>query len=96
MLVVRLIARHCFDAKSIAEVPVLMLTAKGEEIDKVVGLKLGADDYVVKPFGVHELLARVEALLRRARRGGGAEEAGGDGLAVFRLGGRRWMRGRLR
>lgn len=50
-------------------VPVLFLTAKGEEIDKVVGLKLGADDYVTKPFGVHELLARVEALLRRARRG---------------------------
>jgi two-component system, OmpR family, alkaline phosphatase synthesis response regulator PhoP len=51
-----------------ARVPVLMLTAKGEEIDKVVGLKLGADDYVTKPFGVHELLARVEALLRRARK----------------------------
>lgn len=49
------------------QVPVLFLTAKGEEIDKVVGLKLGADDYVTKPFGVHELLARVEALLRRAR-----------------------------
>jgi len=48
-------------------VPVLFLTAKGEEIDKVVGLKLGADDYMAKPFGVHELLARVEALLRRAR-----------------------------
>jgi DNA-binding response OmpR family regulator len=48
-------------------VPILFLTAKGEEIDKVVGLKLGADDYVTKPFGVHELLARVEALLRRTR-----------------------------
>ena len=51
-----------------ATAPVLFLTAKGEEIDKVVGLKLGADDYVTKPFGVHELLARVEALLRRARQ----------------------------
>ena len=50
-----------------ARVPVLFLTAKGEEIDKVVGLKLGADDYVTKPFGVHELLARIEALLRRTR-----------------------------
>jgi DNA-binding response OmpR family regulator len=50
-----------------ATLPVLFLTAKGEEVDKVVGLKLGADDYVVKPFGVHELLARVEALLRRGR-----------------------------
>jgi DNA-binding response OmpR family regulator len=54
-----------------ARVPVLFLTAKGEEIDKVVGLKLGGDDYVTKPFGVHELLARVEALLRRGRVGAG-------------------------
>ncbi len=53
-------------------VPVLFLTAKGEEIDKVVGLKLGADDYMAKPFGVHELLARVEALLRRSRLSGKA------------------------
>ncbi len=52
-----------------SQVPILFLTAKGEEIDKVVGLKLGADDYVLKPFGVHELLARVEALLRRFRAG---------------------------
>ncbi|MPZ49478.1 MAG: response regulator [Dehalococcoidia bacterium] len=45
--------------------PILMLTAKGEEVDKVVGLELGADDYVTKPFGMRELLARVRALLRR-------------------------------
>lgn len=52
--------------------PVLMLTAKGETIDKVLGLKLGADDYLTKPFEVIELLARIEALLRRAptRNGG--------------------------
>lgn len=50
------------------DVPVMMLTAKGEEIDKVVGFELGADDYVTKPFGVRELLARINALLRRARR----------------------------
>ena len=49
------------------EVPIIMLTAKGEEHDKVRGLKLGADDYVVKPFGVNELLARVDAALRRRR-----------------------------
>lgn len=67
-------------------VPVLFLTAKGEEIDKVVGLKLGADDYVTKPFGVHELLARVEALLRRARSNGSVE-GGSEALpAVFKLG----------
>jgi DNA-binding response OmpR family regulator len=47
-------------------VPILMLSAKGQEIDKVVGLELGADDYVTKPFSLRELLARVHALLRRA------------------------------
>jgi DNA-binding response OmpR family regulator len=50
------------------DLPIIMLTAKGEEQDKVRGLTLGADDYVVKPFGVAELLARVDAALRRARR----------------------------
>jgi len=55
--------------------PIVMLTAKGEEIDKVVGLQLGADDYITKPFGVHELLARIAAILRRACRGGAAESA---------------------
>lgn len=49
------------------ELPVLLLTARGEETDKVRGFRLGADDYVTKPFGLLELLARVEALLRRAR-----------------------------
>ena len=53
-------------------VPVLMLTAKGQEIDKVVGLELGADDYVTKPFGLRELIARVHALLRRAQPGAGS------------------------
>ena len=47
-------------------VPILMLTAKSQEIDKVVGLELGADDYVTKPFSPRELLARIKALLRRA------------------------------
>ena len=53
------------------DVPVLILTARGEEADKVRGLKLGADDYVTKPFGVLELLARVEALLRRREKPAG-------------------------
>ncbi len=52
-----------------SEMPVLVLTARSEEADKVRGLKLGADDFVTKPFGLLELLARVEALLRRAGRG---------------------------
>jgi DNA-binding response OmpR family regulator len=47
--------------------PIVMLTAKGEEIDKVVGLEIGADDYIVKPFSVKELLARIRAALRRAK-----------------------------
>jgi DNA-binding response OmpR family regulator len=50
--------------------PIILLTAKGEEIDKVVGLELGADDYVTKPFGVRELLARIAAVLRRSRSAG--------------------------
>ena len=50
-----------------AHVPILMLTAKSEEIDKVVGLELGADDYITKPFGIRELLARIAAALRRAK-----------------------------
>ena len=52
--------------KNTETTPIMMLTAKGEEIDKVVGLEVGADDYVTKPFGRRELLARVRALLRRA------------------------------
>lgn len=49
-----------------ATTPILILTAKGNEVDKVLGLRLGADDYVTKPFGLMELMARIEALLRRA------------------------------
>jgi DNA-binding response OmpR family regulator len=54
-------------------VPVLMLTAKGEVVDRVVGLELGADDYLAKPFALRELLARVRALMRRAQGGPAAE-----------------------
>jgi len=50
------------------DAPILMLTARGEEADKVLGLELGADDYLVKPFGMRELIARVRALLRRAAK----------------------------
>jgi DNA-binding response OmpR family regulator len=55
-------------------IPILLLTAKGEEADKVRGLRMGADDYVTKPFGLLELLARVEALLRRTQTGSTARE----------------------
>ncbi len=57
-----------------ATTPIMMLTAKGDEIDKVVGLEVGADDYVTKPFGRRELLARVRALLRRAEYTPASEE----------------------
>lgn len=60
------------------EMPVIMLTAKGQESDIVLGLKLGADDYVTKPFSIKELLARVEASLRRQRQQAGAVIAFGD------------------
>jgi len=61
--------------------PILMLTAKGETIDKVLGLKLGADDYLTKPFEVIELLARIEALLRRSRA-----KTNGHSADAFRFG----------
>jgi two-component system alkaline phosphatase synthesis response regulator PhoP len=51
-----------------AGVPIIMLTAKGEEVDKVVGLEIGADDYMTKPFSIRELLARIKAQLRREKR----------------------------
>jgi len=67
--------------------PILMLTAKGEEIDKVVGLELGADDYITKPFGVRELLARVAAALRRARQAAAPGAAMEQPPESFELGG---------
>jgi two-component system KDP operon response regulator KdpE len=57
----------CMRIREVADVPVIMLTARGQEYDKVKGLKMGADDYLVKPFSLHELEARIEAVLRRAR-----------------------------
>jgi two-component system alkaline phosphatase synthesis response regulator PhoP len=64
-----------------SDVPVLILTARGEEADKVLGFRLGADDYVTKPCGVLELLARVGALLRRSRMAD--HRSAGDGLERF-------------
>lgn len=56
------------DSKT-ASIPIIMLTAKGQEMDKVTGLEMGADDYVTKPFSVKEITARVKALLRRSKKG---------------------------
>jgi two-component system alkaline phosphatase synthesis response regulator PhoP len=64
-------------------VPIIMLTARGQEIDKVLGLKLGADDYVTKPFGFMELMARVEAVLRRCAS---SAEAPPPQLETYRFG----------
>ena len=55
------------------DTPIILLTAKGEEIDKIVGLELGADDYITKPFSVRELLARIKAILRRSQSTDGAK-----------------------
>ena len=59
----------CRDLRRKSDVPVVMLTARGTEMDRVVGLELGADDYVVKPFSSAEVIARIRAVLRRANRG---------------------------
>ena len=69
-----------------SEVPILILTAKGEEIDKVLGFEMGADDYVTKPFSIRELLARVKALLRRSSASAGGLNQAGELPASFSLG----------
>ncbi len=66
----------CRRLRAKVPVPVIMLTARGEEVDRIAGLELGADDYVAKPFSPRELTARVKAVLRRATGGLAAEEAG--------------------
>lgn len=60
----------CRELRKTSDVPIIMITARGEEVDRVVGLELGADDYVVKPFSVRELMARIKAVLRRAHNDG--------------------------
>jgi DNA-binding response OmpR family regulator len=63
-------------------IPVIMLTARGDEADRVVGLELGADDYVAKPFSPRELLARIRAVLRRAQPESVAEKLSSAGITV--------------
>jgi DNA-binding response OmpR family regulator len=65
----------CRRLRADSDVPILMLTAKGEELDRVVGLEMGADDYLTKPFSMRELMARVRALLRRSGGRRTAEDA---------------------
>jgi two-component system, OmpR family, response regulator RegX3 len=70
----------CKELRKRSETPIIMMTARSEEVDRVIGLELGADDYIVKPFGVRELVARMRAVLRRT----GAQE-GRSGVAVGAL-----------
>ena len=69
----------CREIRSVSKTPIIMLTAKGETFDKVTGLEMGADDYVVKPFEIKELLARIHAVMRRY----GDEEAPKEKKLVF-------------
>ena len=62
----------CREIRAVSDVPIIMLTAKGETLDKITGLEMGADDYLVKPFEVGELIARVHAVMRRFDSTGGA------------------------
>ncbi|NLD71976.1 MAG: response regulator transcription factor [Chloroflexi bacterium] len=66
----------CRRIRELSTTPIIMLTAKGQETDRVMGLKLGADDYVPKPFSLKELVARIEAILRRTRRSESVNKSG--------------------
>ncbi len=77
------ICRHLKSDPTSREIPVIMLTARSEEIDRVVGFELGADDYVVKPFSVRELALRIQAVLRRSRGVAGAADAESETELIF-------------
>jgi two-component system, OmpR family, response regulator len=66
----------CRRLRAESNVPIIMLTAKGDEIDRVIGLEMGADDYLAKPFGSRELIARIKAVLRRSRESAAAAHSG--------------------
>ncbi|MDR1764718.1 MAG: response regulator transcription factor [Lachnospiraceae bacterium] len=72
----------CREIRATSRVPIIMLTAKGEEIDRILGLELGADDYIVKPFSPREVTARIKAVLRRTTQ---AAEGGEDPKQVLRF-----------
>lgn len=73
--------RLCEQIRNEHDVPIIMLTARGEETDRLLGLTMGADDYLTKPFSPRELVLRVKAILRRMRRGGAGQPAAGNGGA---------------
>ncbi len=72
----------CRQLRKRSQVPIIMVTAKGSEIDTVVGLEVGADDYVTKPYRIRELVARMRAVMRRLPDGAGADSVGTDLVAV--------------
>ncbi|WP_417793979.1 response regulator [Terasakiella pusilla] len=73
----------CRDIRAESNIPIIMLTAKGEEIDRVIGLEMGADDYVPKPFGTRELLARIKAVLRRYNDVGNSVTSHADTPSIY-------------
>jgi two-component system, OmpR family, response regulator len=73
----------CRKVRAESQLPIIMLTARGEDIDRIVGLEMGADDYLVKPFNPRELLARIHAVLRRQASGKIASTAEGASVLVF-------------
>ena len=66
----------CRELRKTSDVPIIMITARGEEIDRVVGLELGADDYICKPFSMRELMARIKAVMRRSQPDNNTEKSG--------------------
>src|SRR5918997_4672348 len=75
----------CRDLRAGSRVPIIMLTARGEETDRIVGLELGADDYIVKPFSAREVVARIRAVLRRAGESSAASNDGPIEIGPLRL-----------
>ena len=74
----------CKEIRRTSKIPIIMLTAKGEEIDRILGLELGADDYIVKPFSPREVVARIKAVLRRTneQKAGDSDTIVHDGLVI--------------
>ncbi len=70
----------CKELRKTTQLPIIMLTAKGEEVDRIIGLELGADDYIVKPFSPREVVARIKAVLRRTQE---QQEGSSDGVLNF-------------
>jgi two-component system response regulator RegX3 len=83
------------ELRATSQLPIIMLTARGSEVDRVVGLELGADDYVVKPFAAAEVIARIRAVLRRSRQGEARQDRLTAGEVMIDVPARRaWLQGR--